>query len=480
MIGIENMIDGAWRAPRAGATEEILDPATGEPIARVADVGRATTSTTAVAAAEPRLPRLVADHAGRARARPPADRRRASRPRARSSSQRRVGERRQADRRRCARRSPSWSTTCASSPAPPAASRAGRPASTLTGYTSMIRREPVGVVGQIAPWNYPLMMAIWKIGPALAAGNTVVLKPSEQTPMTAARLAEIAAEHLPPGVLNVVFGHGEAAGAALVRHPKVAMVSLTGDVATGREVARGGVGARSSASTSSWAARRPVLVFDDADLDAVVEGIKVAGFWNAGQDCTAAAGCSPGRRSTTTWSAAWAPPPPAWWSAIPRRRTPRWARWSPPSSARRVAGFLDRRAGRRRDGERRRGPAGGRLRLRADGASPGWRQARRARPARGLRAGGHRPALRLRRGGDRLGQRRRLRPRRERVDARRDPGDERRAAACASARSGSTTTSPWPREMPHGGFKQSGYGKDISGYSLEDYTVVKHVMVSLG
>src|SRR5207249_955110 len=108
----------------------------------------------------------------------------------------------------------------------------------MAGYTSMLRREPLGVVGQIAPWNYPLMMAVWKIGPALAAGNTVVLKPSEQTPMTAARFAEIAAEHLPAGVLNVVFGHGDPAGVALVEHPRVAMISLTGDVATGKEVAR--------------------------------------------------------------------------------------------------------------------------------------------------------------------------------------------------------------------------------------------------
>src|SRR5438876_11911109 len=107
----------------------------------------------------------------------------------------------------------------------------------------MIRREPVGVVGQVAPWNYPLMMAIWKIGPALAAGNTVVLKPSEQTPMTASRLAQICSEHLPKGVLNVIFGHGEPAGAGIVRHPDVAMVSLTGDVATGKEVRRAASGA---------------------------------------------------------------------------------------------------------------------------------------------------------------------------------------------------------------------------------------------
>src|SRR5919201_662966 len=157
----------------------------------------------------------------------------------------------------------------------------------MEGYTSMIRREPVGVVGQVAPWNYPLMMMVWKIGPALAAGNTVVLKPSEQTPITAHRLAQICAEHLPKGVLNVIFGHGEPAGAGLVRHPDVGMVSLTGDVATGKEVAR-------AASDSlkrvhlELGGKAPVVVFDDADLTAVAKGIRDAGFYNSGQDCTAA------------------------------------------------------------------------------------------------------------------------------------------------------------------------------------------------
>src|ERR1700712_4963069 len=158
----------------------------------------------------------------------------------------------------------------------------------LAGHTSFIRREPIGVVGQVTPWNYPLMMAIWKIGPALAAGNTVVLKPSEQTPMTAAVLASICGEHLPPGVLNVVFGHGEAAGAPLVAHPDVAMVSLTGDVGTGKAIAR------SAADTLKrvhleLGGKAPVLVFDDADIEAAVEGVKIAGYWNSGQDCTAAA-----------------------------------------------------------------------------------------------------------------------------------------------------------------------------------------------
>src|SRR4051812_49128474 len=157
----------------------------------------------------------------------------------------------------------------------------------MQGYTSIIRREPVGVVGSIAPWNYPLMMAGWKIGPALAAGNTVVLKPSEQTPMTTAVLAQICAEHLPTGVLNVIFGHGEPAGAGLVRHPDVAMVSLTGDVATGKEVARAASDTLKRVHLE-LGGKAPVLVFDDADVEAAVEGVKIGGYWNSGQDCTAA------------------------------------------------------------------------------------------------------------------------------------------------------------------------------------------------
>src|SRR5215211_1449554 len=155
------------------------------------------------------------------------------------------------------------------------------------GYTSIVRREAVGVVGQITPWNYPLMMAIWKIGPALAAGNTVVLKPSEQTPLTASLLVQLAAEHLPPGVLNVIYGHGEEAGAPLMRHPKVAMVSLTGDVATGKAVAHAAADSLKRVHLE-LGGKAPVVVFDDADLEAVIEGVKIGGYFNAGQDCTAA------------------------------------------------------------------------------------------------------------------------------------------------------------------------------------------------
>ncbi|WP_105611119.1 gamma-aminobutyraldehyde dehydrogenase, partial [Cronobacter malonaticus] len=157
----------------------------------------------------------------------------------------------------------------------------------LADHTSMIRRDPVGVVASIAPWNYPLMMAAWKLAPALAAGNCVVLKPSEITPLTAFKLAELAKDIFPAGVLNVLFGRGQTVGDPLTSHEKVRMVSLTGSIATGEHII-----SRTASSIKrthmELGGKAPVLVFDDADLDAVVEGIRTFGFYNAGQDCTAA------------------------------------------------------------------------------------------------------------------------------------------------------------------------------------------------
>ena len=160
------------------------------------------------------------------------------------------------------------------------------PGEYLSGYTSMLRREPLGVAGLIAPWNYPIMMAGWKIGPALAAGNTVVLKPSELTPLTSLRLAELAADVFPPGVFNVITGDGEHCGAALVAHPKVAIVSLTGEVTTGKAIMRAAADTLKRVHLE-LGGKAPVLVFDDADLDAVVAGVRAFGYWNSGQDCTA-------------------------------------------------------------------------------------------------------------------------------------------------------------------------------------------------
>lgn len=157
----------------------------------------------------------------------------------------------------------------------------------LEGHTSMIRRDPVGVVASIAPWNYPLMMAAWKLAPALAAGNCVVIKPSEITPLTALKLAELAKDIFPPGVLNVLFGRGKTVGDPLTGHEKVRMVSLTGSIATGEHII-----AHTASSVKrthmELGGKAPVIVFDDADLEAVVEGVRTFGYYNAGQDCTAA------------------------------------------------------------------------------------------------------------------------------------------------------------------------------------------------
>ena len=157
----------------------------------------------------------------------------------------------------------------------------------LAGHTSMIRRDPIGVVASIAPWNYPLMMAAWKIAPALAAGNTVVIKPSEQTPLTTLLLAQVAAEIFPKGVLNVITGRGASVGQPLVEHPKVSMVSVTGDVSTGRKILQAATGTLKRTHLE-LGGKAPVIVFDDADLGQVVEGLRTFGYYNAGQDCTAA------------------------------------------------------------------------------------------------------------------------------------------------------------------------------------------------
>ena len=156
-----------------------------------------------------------------------------------------------------------------------------------SGFTSMLRRDPLGVIAGIAPWNYPLMMAAWKIAPAIAAGNTVVLKPSEHTPLTALKLAEVCAEFLPAGVVNVVSGNGVDVGATLVAHRKVRMVSLTGDIATGRKILEA-IAPTIKRTHFELGGKAPVIVLDDADIESAAEGIVDAGYYNAGQDCTAA------------------------------------------------------------------------------------------------------------------------------------------------------------------------------------------------
>src|SRR3954451_11392516 len=156
----------------------------------------------------------------------------------------------------------------------------------VEGYTSIIRREPLGIVAGITPWNYPLMMVVWKLGPALAAGNVQIIKPAEQTPLTTLRFAELAQEVLPPGVLNVITGDGVPVGDGLVRHPDIALVSLTGDVPTGKLIARNAADTLKRVHLE-LGGKAPMVVLDDADPATVAEAVKIGGFWNSGQDCTA-------------------------------------------------------------------------------------------------------------------------------------------------------------------------------------------------
>jgi 1-pyrroline dehydrogenase len=156
----------------------------------------------------------------------------------------------------------------------------------IAGYTSILRREPLGIVGGICPWNYPLMMAVWKMGPALAAGNVQILKPSEQTPLSLLRFVQLAQEAIPAGVLQVITGDGVPAGERIVTHPAVRLVSLTGDVATGKLIARNAAETLKRVHLE-LGGKAPMVVFDDADPKAVAEGIRLAGYWNSGQDCTA-------------------------------------------------------------------------------------------------------------------------------------------------------------------------------------------------
>jgi betaine-aldehyde dehydrogenase len=346
----------------------------------------------------------------------------------------------------------------------------------LEDHTSFIRREPIGVVGQVTPWNYPLPMMVWKIAPALAAGNTVVLKPSDTTPATSTMFAELAQEFLPPGVLNVVCGDRET-GRTLVQHPTPQMVAITGSVRAGMEVA-GSAAADLKRVHLELGGKAPVIVFDDADVENAARGIAEAGYFNAGQDCTAATRVLVGPGVHDDFVAALTAQAKATRTGMPDDEDILYGALNNADQLGRVTGMVDRlpdhavlHAGGHRQGtsgyfyeptvlsglqqddeqvqDEIFGPVITVQRFTDEAQALQWANGVKYGLASSVWTRDHGTAMRMSRGLD-------------------------------FGVVWINTHIPYVSEMPHGGFKHSGYGKDLSMYGLEDYTRIKHVMSYIG